>query len=310
MKNFKLAIGTRPRQAAVCGILVLVIAVCASAYNKHLRQTQTRPVISGTPPTSDLVGQAYNFTPTASGPSGYTLTFSISGRPAWASFNSSTGQLSGTPTMANVGTYSNIVITVSDGLSKSSLAPFSISVTSPNTPPTISGQPVTSINAGTAYSFTPSASDTDGDKLTFSVQNLPSWATFNTATGQLSGTPTAAYVGAYSNIIISVSDGVTSASLTAFAITVNQVSTGSVTLSWTPPTQNTNGTTLTDLAGYRIYYGTSSSNLNQVIQVANAGVATYVVDNLSSATWYFGMTAYDSAGTESTLSNLGTVTVP
>ena len=94
--------------------------------------------------------------------------------------------------------------------------------------------------------------DPDGDTLTYSIQNRPSWATFNTSTGRLSGTPTAAHAGSYANIIISVSDGAASASLPAFTITVAQPSTGSATLSWTAPTQNTDGSSLTNLAGFRI----------------------------------------------------------
>src|SRR6478752_8125687 len=71
-------------------------------------------------------------------------------------------------------------------------------------PPTISGSPVTSGQAGTGYSFTPQANDADGDKLTFSITNKPSWANFDAATGALSGTPTA---GTFGNVTISVSDG-------------------------------------------------------------------------------------------------------
>src|SRR6185437_9234722 len=134
--------------------------------------------------------------------------FSISGKPAWASFSTATGKLSGTPTSANVGSFPNIVISVSDGVALASLAPFSITVSAAvtaNSPPSISGTPSTADTAGTAYVFTPHASDADGDTLSFSVQNKPAWATFSIATGSLSGTPATADVGTYSNIIISVS---------------------------------------------------------------------------------------------------------
>jgi len=110
--------------------------------------------------------------------------------------------------------------------------------------------------------------------LTFSIQNAPSWATFNTSTGQVSGTPSATYVGAYSNIVISVSDGTASASLTAFSIAVNQISNGSATVNWTPPTTNSDGSTLTNLAGYRIHYGTASNSLTQSAQVTNVGLTS------------------------------------
>lgn len=79
-------------------------------------------------------------------------------------------------------------------------------------------------------------------------------------------------------------------------------STGAVTLNWTPPTENTDGTPLTDLTGYDIYYGTSSGNYTQTITVSNPGIATYVVDNLSPGTYYFSVTAVSSAGAQSPLS--------
>ena len=109
--------------------------------------------------------------------------------------------------------------------------------------------------------------------------------------------------------MISVSDGTASASLPAFAISVTQVATGSATISWTPPTQNTDGSALTNLAGYRLYYGTNSASLTQSIQIANAGASSYVVDNLSPATWYFAVKAYNSSGAESDLSALASKTI-
>jgi len=98
--------------------------------------------------------------------------------------------------------------------------------------------------------------------------------------------------------------------LPAFSISVSSTgSDGSATLSWTPPTQNSNGSTLTNLAGYRIYYGTSAGAMTRTIQIPNAGTARYVVDNLTAATWYFSVRAYSSAGAESAASNTATKTV-
>jgi hypothetical protein len=154
------------------------------------------------------------------------------------------------------------------------------------------------------YSFRPSASDADGDALTFSIANRPSWANFSTSTGQLSGTPDSANVGTYSNILISVSDGKSNVSLGAFSITVNQLSLGNATLSWQAPTQNTDGSTLSNLAGYRIYYGTSSAALTQTIQISNPGLNTYFIEGLSPATYYFAVKAYTASGAESTNSNV------
>ena len=297
MHSFKTLAGRRARQAALCGLFALSVALDASAY-AHWKRNQV--TISGTPSTSDVAGQLYSFTPTASG---YQLSFSISAQPSWASFDTTTGRLTGTPGSTNAGTYSNIVISVTNGTSTASLAPFSITVTNPDVA-SISGQPATAVNVGAAYSFTPSASDSVGNPLTFSIQNQPSWAAFSTTTGQLSGTPASAYAGTYSNIVISASDGTAAASLPAFSIAVNQISNGSATITWTPPVLNVDGSTLTNLAGYKIYYGPGTSSLTQSVQVANVGASSYTVSNLTSGTWYFGVTAYTTSGTESSLSNL------
>lgn len=270
----------------------------------------TAPTISGAPSTSVQAGTAYSFTPAAADVDKDTLSFSITNKPSWATFSISSGQLSGTPTTAQIGTYSGIVISVSDGKATASLASFSINVTAAaNKAPTISGTPATSVNVGVAYNFTPTAADADNDPLTFTIANKPNWASFSTSTGKLSGTPTASDVGTTSGIIISVSDGTATKSLAAFAITVNAVATGQANLSWTAPTQNTNGSTLSDLAGYRIYYGTSMSNLDQVAQVANPSATTYLIDGLASGTWYFEIKAYNATDAESDASNVVTKTI-
>jgi hypothetical protein len=85
--------------------------------------------------------------------------------------------------------------------------------------------------------------------------------------------------------------------------------TGNATLSWIPPTQNEDGSALTNLAGYRIYYGTSASNLNQTINLTNPGLTRYVVENLSGGTWYFGIRAYSSNGAESAMSAIASKTI-
>jgi hypothetical protein len=269
------------------------------------------PVIGGTPSTTVVAGASYSFTPTASDPDGDTLTFSIANQPSWATFSSLTGKLSGTPTKTNIGTFSNIVISVSDGTLTASLPAFAIAVSAPaNQPPTISGTPATSANAGTAYSFTPTASDPGGNALTFSIQNPPSWASFNTQSGNLSGTPGSGDAGTFSNIIISVSDGTSSASLPAFSITVTQVANGSATVSWNAPTQNTDGSALTNLAGFNIYYGTSATTLNQSVHLANPGLTTYALGNLAPGTWYFAVNAYTTTGAESAISSIASKTIP
>jgi hypothetical protein len=77
------------------------------------------------------------------------------------------------------------------------------------------------------------------------------------------------------------------------------VSTGTATLDWTPPTQNSDGSTLTNLAGYTVYYGTAADKLTESVKVSNPGVAAYTLSNLAPGTWYFAVTAYSAAGVES-----------
>lgn len=79
---------------------------------------------------------------------------------------------------------------------------------------------------------------------------------------------------------------------------------GTATLSWTPPTQNVEGTALTNLAGFRISYGTSATALTQTIQVANPAVKTFIVSDLTPGAYYFSVRAYTSNGTESAQSNV------
>jgi hypothetical protein len=178
-----------------------------------------------------------------------------------------------------------------------------------NAAPTIQGQPIGSVVAGETYTFQPSANDPNGDALEFSVTNLPAWASFNTSTGRISGTPATADIATYSNIRISVSDGNASDSLSAFSITVVDVGTGVATLSWTPPTENSDGSALTDLAGYQVHYGRSQSELNQTVVLNNASLSTYVVEHLGTGTWYFALVAVNSRGTTSVFSSLASKTI-
>lgn len=179
---------------------------------------------------------------------------------------------------------------------------------SSNAIPTISGQPATTVLVGQTYSFQPAASDADGDSLAFTVTGLPEWATFNASTGRISGTPSAADVGTY-EVTITVSDGKATASLGPFTITVAQVASGAATLSWLPPTENTDGSALTNLAGYEVRYGRDRNNLSNSVRIDDPSVTVYVIENLTSGTWYFAVAAINSQGIASELSNIASTTI-
>ena len=84
---------------------------------------------------------------------------------------------------------------------------------------------------------------------------------------------------------------------------------GAAALSWDAPTTDTNGQPLTNLSGYRIYYGESQTTLNETVNLTGTGLQTYVIDNLAAGTWYFAIKAVNSAGVESALSNVVSKTI-
>ena len=371
--------------------------------------TNTAPVISGSPSGSVDEGSSYSFTPVASDADGDTLSFTIENQPYWASFDTATGRLSGTPDENAAGTYSNLQIQVSDGELNDTLPSFDIVVnnvdqgggdpdpvlteTAPtlnevlisgsdivlhwshegltpeggydifvdgvdtgtqyrtssmtatirgldlssshcfniearytvsytfypsnqlcsvaqepeNQAPEISGSSVADVVAGTEYSFTPTASDPDGDSLTFEVSNLPSWATFNSQTGTISGTPQESDVGVYADVSLSVTDGELTASISPFSITVEtaQVETGSLALSWAAPATRTDGSTLEihEIDGYCIYLGETSDNLQMEIDLNNGLADNYTLTDLPVGTYFVAVTAYDIDGNYSGFSN-------
>jgi len=180
---------------------------------------------------------------------------------------------------------------------------------SQNSPPTIWGSPDSAVMTGDNYLFTPNANDADGDTITFAIVNKPRWANFDTATGRLSGQPLLGDEGTYSNISINANDGTATANLPAFSIEVTQTALGAMTLSWTPPTENTDGSTLTDLAGYKLYYGTSAGSYTHQVWIDNPSINTYMIENLLPDTYYVVATSFNDQGIESTYSNMAIKTV-
>jgi len=124
---------------------------------------------------------------------------------------------------------------------------------------------------------------------TASVASVASNTTSTATTAPASGTNTS------STSSGSTSSAGTVAKTTPPVKTVN----GVATLDWLPPTENSDGSALTNLAGYTVYYGTSPDNLSQSVKVSNPGLTAYAVTGLSSGTWYFAVTSYSADGIES-----------
>lgn len=374
------------------------------------------PVISGTPSTSVDEGDTYSFRPVAYDPDGDSLTFSIENLPAWADFDTSTGEVSGTLGLDTAGVYSNLVIHVTDGSLSAELPAYTIVVNDvsetntdvtdtqsvemaptlvsaavtgtdvvlswtqdglvpdggydvfvdgvdtgsqyrttgltasiggldleathcftvesryttsssfyssnqlctdaqlpANQAPTISGTPLSSVVAGVEYTFTPSADDPDNDTLSFSVSNLPSWASFDAQSGTLSGLPDENDVGTYADIVISVSDGEETASLTPFAVDVAsaQVSTGTLSLRWIAPTTRADGSVLdvSEIDGYCIYIGETADTLQMEVDLNDGTADSYTISDLPVGTYVVALTVYDMEGNASSYSNTVEVAV-
>lgn len=271
------------------------------------------PVIWGQPQTSILVGASYSFQPEASDNDGDVLEFVIANKPAWATFDKSSGLLQGIPGEQHVGQHGNIVISVTDQSSVASLPSFNITVQAvadpdgdstgndngANSPPTITGTPNKFAVAGSQYSFRPQAIDPDGDTLSFSVTNKPAWANFNTTNGRLGGYPSSSDIGTSNLIEISVTDGHSVVALPKFRIEVQGTGSASITLAWNAPTQNADGSPLTNLAGYRIHYGTSTGDYSDTVTLNSPGVTSYVIENLAPGNYFLAMTSVNAANLES-----------
>lgn len=278
---------------------------CVAVSSASAATSNTPPQIWGQPATFATRDQLYTFRPGAADRDGERLRFSIVNKPKWMWFDAGTGQLRGIPHWAQRGrTFPGIVIRVSDSRATTALPAFAITVSQKpgqagNAAPVIYGKPALRAQVGRPYAFKPAASDSDADALVFSIAGKPRWAKFDAATGTLFGTPAATDVGRYAGIAITVSDGKASAALAPFTMDVADAATRSVTLNWSVPTLNTDGSKLTDLAGYRVFYGTASRQYSNSVRVYGAASTSAVLDGLASGTWYFAIRSINQAGVAS-----------
>ena len=210
----------------LCGA-ALLFAGCAD------KTTNNPPTISGDPPTQVQEDDPYSFVPTAKDSEGDTLTFSITNQPSWASFDSTTGKLSGTPANKDVGTTKGIVITVTDSADgKASLEPFDLEVSNVNDPPT-AGEDAVSTNEGSPVIIRVLAndSDLDGDVLNISGVDTSSnegGAVTDNNDGTLTYTPKAGFSGSdYFSYTVSDGNGGTDEGRVTITVNALPVATGS-----------------------------------------------------------------------------------
>ena len=168
---------------------------------------------------------------------------------------------------------------------------------------TITGTPPATATVGKEYYFVPVVENANQKELQFNYVNRPAWSDGYRGSGAIIGTPTAP--GIYPDIQIQAWDGEHFAVTAPFAITVLGAGTTapSATLSWIKPTQNADGTPLTNLAGYIVRYGTNVGALTEQVSVSSPNTTQLEIDDLSPGNWYFEVAAVNTTDTESAFSS-------
>ncbi len=169
------------------------------------------PVLTNPGNKSVNEGAALAFTLSVTNPDGDSLTYSASNMPSGASINPTTGAFSWTPSYSQAGTYANVRFTVTDSVLSDS-ENIAITVKNVNRAPVLGSIGNKTVTAGQSLQFTISATDPDGDSLTYSASNLPAGSIFNGTSRSFSWTTASGQVGSYPNIQFRVSDGAITAS--------------------------------------------------------------------------------------------------
>ena len=181
------------------------------------------PTFTSTEIKSATQGTLYTYTVTTSDDDiGDVVTLSGTTIPSWLSFDVDTGILTGTPGNSDVGSHT-VSIAAQDLNGGTNNHVFTITVANINDPPEFTSTPITTTIERKVYSYTVTTNDIDtGDSVTLTGTTIPSWATFNTGTGLLTGTPTDS--GTHS-VVITATDSNSAVTTQEFTITVEEMPT-------------------------------------------------------------------------------------
>ena len=179
------------------------------------------PVFTTVPVVKTTAGKPYIYAASAFDPEGNTLHFALLGAPAGMTVNASSGLISWSPTTANIGTHS-IALQVTDGRGGLAEQDYVLSVLAlPNRPPIFTSEPNLDATVGAPYTYQASATDPEGDALTFSVLSAPAGLTINAQSGMVQwSNPTPAQLGTQ-NVVLKASDSQGGAATQVFQIVVH-----------------------------------------------------------------------------------------
>ena len=177
--------------------------------------------------------------------------------------------------------------------------------------PSITGAPRPTTLAGELYYFVPHTSNPGSENLTYWIFNKPDWLSFDESYGWLWGTPTVADVGRYDPIVIGVYDENGDGNVIGpFNIEVFSPDEPWARLSWQAPTTNIDGSSLTDLAGYRLHHFSPGSLEISVTELMDPDLRIHVFGDLAEGVHVFYLTALNTRGMESPLSEIVYKAIP
>jgi putative Ig domain-containing protein len=217
--------------------VVITVGGCPSASgttNVVVTQSNHPPVFNPIGDKTVAEGSLLTFAISATDADGDTLTYSATSLPPGATFDVPSATFSWTPGYSAAGPYT-ATFGVSDGHGGTDSKTINITVTNTNRPPVLNPIGNRTVEAGSTLAFTVSATDPDGDSVTYSVTGLPSGATFNTSTGAFSWTPASPQIGFY-NLTFGASDGIGGTASEAITITVTGPTPTAVVATATTPT--------------------------------------------------------------------------
>lgn len=165
------------------------------------------PVITSSPVLEGNVNQEYNYDVDATDADSDVLTYSLENAPTGMVIDSSTGLINWTPLSSQVGDH-QVKVVVSDGIDNDTQS-FTLNVIDPtpqNSAPVITSSPVLDGSINVEYSYNVDAADSDGDALTYSLENAPNGMVINATSGLITWTPASSQVGDH-QVKVVVSDG-------------------------------------------------------------------------------------------------------